>query len=52
MNPIECPECHYQLSESEKLLCMVPEGHYCPQCWALIPHQGTSSKKKAKSEDG
>jgi len=33
---MRCPECHYELTENEKLLCMIPDGHYCPQCWARI----------------
>ena len=34
---MRCPECSYELTESEQLLCMIPGGHYCPQCWAKIP---------------
>jgi hypothetical protein len=33
---MRCPECHYELTENEKLLCLIPGGHYCPQCWARI----------------
>jgi len=40
---MRCSECSYELTESEQLLCMIPGGHYCPQCWAKIslPEEST-----------
>ncbi len=34
---MKCPNCQYELTEGERLLCSVPGGHYCPRCWARIP---------------
>jgi len=34
---MKCPNCKYELTEGERLLCSVPGGHYCPRCWARIP---------------
>jgi len=34
---MRCPECGYELTENERLLCSMADGHYCPQCWAKIP---------------
>ena len=33
---MKCPNCQYELTEGERLLCSVPGGHYCPRCWARI----------------
>jgi hypothetical protein len=33
---MKCPNCQYELTESERLLCSVPGGHYCPRCWTRI----------------
>jgi hypothetical protein len=49
---MRCPECQYELTESEKLLCLIPDGHYCPQCWARIdppPGSQQGEGKDAKS---
>lgn len=35
---MKCPNCHYQLTENEILLCTVGTRHYCPRCWATIPN--------------
>jgi len=50
---MRCPECHYELTENEKLLCMIPDGHYCPQCWARItPEPGTQDQDDKQSKPG
>ena len=45
---MRCQECGYELTDNERLLCMIPGGHYCPQCWAKIPLESGN----AQSEPG
>jgi len=45
---MRCPECQYELTENEKLLCMIPDGHYCPQCWARIAPEPAPSESESK----
>ena len=53
---MRCPECHYELTDNEKLLCLIPGGHYCPQCWSRIapepaPGQGGTDPKGRRRND-
>lgn len=53
MKPMRCPECNYELTENEKLLCLIPDGHYCPQCWARIaPPPPTKEPDTKDAETG
>lgn len=45
---MRCPECQYELTENEKLLCLIPGGHYCPQCWARIAPVADAKKDESK----
>jgi hypothetical protein len=49
---MRCQECNYELTESEKLLCMIPDGHYCPQCWAKIPGKRPESDDDQTTMEG
>jgi len=53
---MKCPNCQYELTEGERLLCSVPGGHYCPRCWARItdileaPSTVSSASDKADTD--
>lgn len=41
---MKCPNCKYQLTENEVLLCTVGARHYCPRCWATISDDSAQDK--------
>ncbi len=49
---MRCPECQYELTENEKLLCLIHGGHYCPQCWARIAPEPAPDKPGTKDGPG
>ncbi len=50
MNSIRCPDCGHIFSESEKLLCQIPDGHYCPKCWTRTPEARDRVSQKVESD--
>ncbi len=37
---MQCPRCLRKLTESDWLLCSVPNAHYCPHCWVELTSNG------------
>ena len=33
---LECPRCHYVLTEEDRILCRVAGRAYCPHCWSAM----------------
>lgn len=47
---LECPSCHYVLTEEDRILCRVAGRAYCPHCWSAMA--GEQAKEPATRKTG
>lgn len=47
---MQCPNCAYVLTYSDRLLCRVGCSRYCPCCWSRIDGEGVSAGMTVRSE--